>query len=161
MLRSLRLTLAAVALAALTLALAGCPQVESAPCFPSSSASPLDESEGGFSRKTLGWELDKMGALVDVPDSDEPPSETFLHAQRDMRTEFWSDAAKEFLTIVRGDTKDGKKLRLYAQYDFGLCLFRLRYFEEAKRVFHMIEADPKHPRQHEAAEWMQRKVCSG
>jgi hypothetical protein len=122
---------------------------------------PPDESEGGFSRKTLAWEIDKMAALVDVPDSDNPPSELFLRAQRDMRTEFYLEAAKELLSVVRGDTPDGKKLRLYAQYDFALCLFRLRYFEEARRVFRMMAADPKHPRQKEAADWADRRTCSG
>jgi hypothetical protein len=153
-------TLASIASGAATLALLpGCPAFNPAPCFPSSSASPPDESEGGFSRKTLTWEIDKMAALVDVPDSDQPPSEAFLRAQRDMRTEFWADAAREFLQIVRGDTQDGKRLRLFAQYDLALSLFRMRYFEEARRVFRMIAADPKHPRQAEAKDWAERKTC--
>ena len=131
------------------------------PCFPTSSATPVDEADGGFSRKTLAWEIDKMGALVDVPQSDEPPSEAFMRGQRDMRTEFWPDAAKELLSVVRGDTKDGKVIRLHAQYDFALCLFRLRYFEEAKRIFRMIAADSKHPMNSQATEWMERKICTG
>jgi hypothetical protein len=131
------------------------------PCYPASSATPVDEAEVGFSRKTLAWEIDKMAALVDVPDSDEAPSELFLRAQRDMRTEFWVDAAKEFLPVVRGDTKDGKVIRLHAQYDFALSLFRLRYFDEAKRIFRMIADDPKHPMTNQANEWMHRQVCTG
>jgi hypothetical protein len=109
----------------------------------------------------LQWEIDKMAALVDVPDSDAPPSELFLRAQRDMRTEFWPDAAKELLSVVRGDTKDGKKIRLFAQYDLAISLFRLRYFEEARHIFRMIADDSRHPRSHEAGTWMDRKVCSG
>ncbi len=140
--------------------LAGCAALNQSPCFPASSAAPPDESEGGFSRKTLAWEIDKMAALVDVPDSDAPPTELFLRAQRDMRTEFWADAAKECLSVVRGDTKDGKRLRQFAQYDFALSLFRMRYFEEARRVFQMIAADPKHPRHTEAKDWAERKTCS-
>ena len=141
--------------------LTGCPSYLSPPCFPASSATPIAESEGGFARQTLAWEIDKMAALVDVPESDEPPSDVFLRAQRDMRTEFWPDAAHGFLSVVRGDTKDGKVIRLHAQYDFALAIFRLRYFEEAKRVFRMIAKDPKHPMNTQAEEWMQRKVCSG
>jgi hypothetical protein len=148
-----------VAIVASGVALAGCPSYDPVPCFPVSSAAPLDESEGGFSRKTLGWEIDKMPALVDAPESDAPPSPVFLAAQRDMRTEFWPDAARGFLTVERGDTADGKKVRLYAQYDLGLSLFRLRYFEEAKRIFRLIAADAKHPRSREADEWIHRKVC--
>jgi hypothetical protein len=158
-----RLLLLVAPLAALTLpfALAGCPAAESPPCFPSSSATPVGEDEGGFSRKTLGWEIDKMPALVDAPKGGDEPSEVFLKAQRDMRTEFWPDAAKGFLTVVRGDTPDGKDIRLYAQYDLGLSLFRMRYFEEARRIFKLIAATPKHPRRGEAADWLQRKVCAG
>ena len=149
--------LAAFAASALT----GCPAYLIPPCFPASSAAPLSEAEGGFSARTLGWEIDKMAALVDVPESDDSPSAVFLGAQRDMRTEFWADAAKEFLAVVRGDTKDGKVIRLHAQYNFGLSLFRLRYFDEAKRIFRMIAADPKHPMNSQANEWMSRKVCTG
>ena len=109
----------------------------------------------------LTWEIDRMPALVDAPDSDAPPSEVFVHAQRDMRTEFWMDAAKGFLAVVRGDTKDGKKIRLHAQYDLGLSLFRLRYFDEAKRIWKLIADDSKHPLNSQAGEWMSRKVCSG
>ena len=145
----------------LSAAAVGCPAFDPAPCFPASSATPLDESEGGFSRKMLSWEIDKMAALVDAADSDAPPSELFVHAQRDMRTEFWADAASGFLAIVRGDTPDGKQLRLHAQYDLGLSLFRLRYFDEAKRIFRVIAADPRHPMNSEARDWMARKVCSG
>jgi hypothetical protein len=141
--------------------LAGCPAFELAPCFPGSSASPLGENEGGFSRTTLAWELDKMAALVDAPESDDPPSEVLMRAQRDMRTEFWIDAARGFLAVVRGDTRDGKKIRLQAQYDFAIALFRLRYFAEARRVFEMISADTKHPRNMEAAEWLRRRTCPG
>jgi hypothetical protein len=145
----------------LALFAAACPPAELNPCFPTSSATPVEESEGGFARQTLGWEIDKMPALVDVPESDAPPSETFLRAQRDMRTEFWADAAHGFLAVVRGDTRDGKKLRLFAQFDFALCLFRLRYFDEAKRVFQLIEDDKNHPRRNAANEWLQRQACSG
>jgi hypothetical protein len=102
-----------------------------------------------------------MAALVDVPESDEPPSAAFLSAQRDMRTEFWPDAAKGFLAVVRGDTNDGKQIRLHAQYDFALALFRLRYFDEAKRIFRMVAADAKHPMSSQATEWMNRKTCTG
>jgi len=140
--------------------LAGCPAFNPIPCFPTSSATPLPESEGGFSRTTLMWEIDKMAALVDVPESDAPPTDVFLRAQRDMRTEFWLDAAKGFLSVVRGDTSDGKKIRQHAQFDLAVSLFRLRYFDDAKRIFRMIAADSKHPRNREANEWMQRKVCS-
>ncbi len=145
----------------LGLALAGCPPNEGTPCFPASSAAPAEESEGGFSPRILAWEVDKMAALVDVPETDAPPSQAFLRGQRDMRTEFWSDAAKDFLTVVRGDTKDGKKTREFAEYDFAVCLFRLRHYEEARRVFRMIAADDKHPRRSEASGWMARPVCSG
>jgi hypothetical protein len=146
---------------ALTLTGTGCPPAETPPCFPASSATPVGEDEGGFSRKMLGWEIDKMPALIDAPKGDEAPSDAFLKAQRDMRTEFWPDAAKGFLAVVRGDTPDGKTIRLYAQYDLALSLFRMRYFEEAKRIFKLIVATPKHPRSGEAADWLQRKVCSG
>lgn len=141
--------------------LPGCPAYELAPCFPASSATPPDESEGGFSRKTLTWEIDKLPALVDAPEGDGTPSDAFLHAQRDMRTEFWMDAARGFLSVVRGDTKDGKKIRLHAEYDLGLSLFRLRYFDEAKRIFKLIAADSKHPMNSQASEWMSRKICAG
>ena len=145
-----------------SVALAGCPPAfELAPCFPSSSAAPLAENEGGFSRRTLAWEIDKMAALVDAPESDDPPSEVLLRAKRDMRTEFWMDAAREFLTVVRGDTRDGRKARERAQYDFAISLFRLRYFPEAKRIFEMIAADTKHPMTQEAAEWLRRRTCPG
>jgi hypothetical protein len=158
-----RLVPASVAVASIFVGLlaTGCPAYLVPPCFPASSATPVDESEGGFSRRTLAWEIDKMAALVDVPESDEPPSDVFLRAQRDMRTEFWPDAAHGFLSVVRGDTKDGKIIRLHAQYDFALSIFRLRYFDEAKRVFRMIANDPKHPMNSQAIDWMQRKVCSG
>lgn len=159
--RRLHVYFGPLAILGLAVALPACPAFDLTPCFPASSASPLDESDGGFSRQTLAWELDKMAALVDAPESDQPASATFLKAQRDMRTEFWVDAAKGFLAVVRGDTGDGKKIRLHAQYDFGLALFRLRYFEEAKRVFRMIAADPKHPMNSQAADWMSRKVCAG
>ncbi len=159
--RPLLLARAAAAVLGFSFVLTGCPPAEMAPCFPASSAAPADESEGGFSRKTLRWEIDKMAALVDVPDSDAPPSELFLRAQRDMRTEFYQDAAKEFLSVVRGDTTDGKKIRYYAQFDLALMLFRLRYFEESRRVFRMIAEDHKHPRSSEADGWMQKKTCPG
>ncbi len=149
-----------VSVLALLAAAPACAAFNSSPCFPGSSAVPPDESEGGFSRKTLGWEIDKMAALVDVPDGDAAPSETFLAAQRDMRTEFWPDAAKALLAVVSGETKDGKKLRQYAQFDFALAIYRMRYFDEARRIFTMIASDPKHPRVHEAKEWTERKTCA-
>jgi hypothetical protein len=149
------------ALALLGTASAACPPAEMAPCFPTTSAAPLDESEGGFSRKALEWEIDKMPALVDVPETDAPPSPVFLRAQRDMRTEFWADAAKGFLSVVRGDTHDGKKIRLYAEFNFAVSLFRLRYFDEARRVFRLIADDKHHPEQGEAEGWMSRRVCPG
>ncbi len=136
-----------------------CPAYDPIPCFPASSAAPLEESEGGFSRQALAWEIDKMPALVDAPESDAAPSAVFVRAQRDMRTEFWADAAREFLSVVRGDTPDGKRLRQYAQYDLAFCLFRLRYFEEAKRIFRFVAGDPKHPRSRDGEAWVQRKVC--
>jgi len=139
---------------------AGCPAYDSPPCFPVSSAAPSDESEGGFSRKTLAWEIDKMPALADAPVGEDAPSAVFVRAQRDMRTEFWPDAARGFLAVVRGDTPDGKKVRLHAQYDLGLALFRLRYFDEAKRIFKLIADDSKHPMRALAAEWMSRKLCA-
>jgi len=157
-----RTGLAVLALSvSLSLPSVACGPPELPACFPASSAVPADESEGGFSRTTLKWEIDKMAALVDVPDSDAPPSEVFLNAQRDMRTEFYQDAAKGFLHVVRGDTSDGKKIRYFAQYDLAMMLFRLRYFEEARRVFRMIAEDHKHPRTNEADAWMQRKTCTG
>jgi hypothetical protein len=140
---------------------AGCAPYLVPPCYPASSATPVPESEGGFAPKTLAWEIDKMAALVDVPESDDPPSAVFLGAQRDMRTEFWPDAAKGFLAVVRGDTNDGKVIRLHAQYDFAFALFRMRYFDDAKRIFRMIAADPKHPMNAQATEWMNRKICTG
>jgi hypothetical protein len=158
---SLRAPLLVIGSVASAVLATACPAYMTPPCFPAASATPVDIADGGFTRQTLAWEIDKMAALVDVPNSDLPPSETFMRAQRDMRTEFWPDAAREFLAVVRGDTKDGKTVRRVAQYDFALSLFRLRYFEEAKRVFGMIAADPKHPMNSQADDWMQRKVCSG
>jgi outer membrane protein assembly factor BamD (BamD/ComL family) len=102
-----------------------------------------------------------MAALVDAPESDDPPSEVYARAQRDMRTEFWTDAARGFLTVVRGDTPDGKKVRLQAQYFFAVTLYRLRYYTEARRIFSLVAADGKHPLNREAGDWMQRRVCSG
>jgi len=159
-LRPLRLVITLASLLLCSLA-AGCPSYLIPPCYPASSAMPVAESEGGFSTKTLAWEIDKMASLVDVAESDNPPSATFLSAQRDMRTEFWPDAAKGFLAVVRGDTGDGKQIRLHAQYDFALALFRMRYFDEAKKIFRMIATDPKHPMSAQATEWMNRKTCSG
>ena len=156
-----RSSLTVLSAGAVVAVLAGCPTYDPAPCFPASSAAPADESEGGFSRRLLGWEIDKMAALTGVPDSDLPPSPQFLHAQRDMRTEFWLDAAKGLLSVARGDTPDGKKVRQFAQYDLALSLYRLRYFEETKRLFHQIAEDPKHARRHEAEAWLDRKNCPG
>jgi hypothetical protein len=141
--------------------LAGCPPDDAVACFPAASATPPDESEGGFSATTLRWEIDKMAALVGVPESNTPPSEVFLRAQRDMHTEFWTDAAKNLLSVIRGDTPDGKTVRLVAQYDFAIALYRLRYFEEAKHVFQMITDNHDHPRRSDAQAWVDRKVCPG
>jgi hypothetical protein len=146
-----------------TLSLTGCPY-EPAPCFPTAAASLPDESEpAALERRSLGWEVDKLPALPDVPlnDPHAPPSEVFVHAERDMKTEFWLEAAKELITVVRGDTSDGRRIRQVAEFDLAIALFRLRYYGEARHVFRLVAADPKHPMQNDAAEWMKRQACSG
>ena len=149
-------------LAALAALLPGCPPAyEQAPCFPAQSSSVTDDAEGGFDRRVLGWEIDKLPALPDAPEMDVPPSPLLLRAQRDMKTEFWLDAAKGLMSVVRGDTRDGRKAREVAEFDLGIALFRLRYYGEAKRIFMLVAADKAHPMQRQADEWMTRQACGG
>jgi hypothetical protein len=148
-------------LAVVCVSLSACPPPEAAPCFPTATAVPTSASEGGFDRTTLAWEIDKLPALVDAPPTDPPPSPVFIDAQRDMRTEFWPEAAKALLAVVRGDTNDGKLVRQHAEYDLAIALFRLRYFEEAKRIFKLIADEKHHPRRSDAQGWLDRRTCDG
>jgi hypothetical protein len=154
-----------VALACLVpLALGGCPAVEAIPCFPAESSSVSDQGSadgGALLHPTLDWELDKLPSLADVPEGDPhaPPSEAFIRAQRDMKTEFWADAAKDLVAIVRGDTKDGRKLREIAEFDLAIALYRLKYYGEARKVFAFIASDHAHPMRQEAIDWLSRKIC--
>ena len=146
--------------------LTACPPAEMTPCFPPASSSVTDEgaaTPGRLERPALDWEIDKLPALTDAPEGDphQLASDTFVKAQRDMKTEFWLEAARDLLTVVRGDTKDGRKVRQLAEFDLAIALFRLRYYGEARQIFGFVAGDAKHPMQRDAVEWMNRRICGG
>jgi hypothetical protein len=146
------------------LSLMACPVAEPIPCFPAESSSVSDQGSpdgGALIHPVLDWELDKLPALADAPEGDPhgAPSELFVRAQRDMKTEFWAEAAKDLVAIVRGDTKDGRRYREVAEFDLAIVLYRLKYYGEARKVFGFIASDHAHPMRQDAIDWLSRKIC--
>jgi hypothetical protein len=160
----MRLSFVSVSAVLTVSTLTACPAYDPVPCFPTASSSVPDESDpAALQRQALVWEIDKLPALPDVPigDPHASPSAVFVRAERDMKTEFWLDASKGLIAVVRGDTSDGRRVRQMAEFDLGISLFRLRYYDEARRVFSLVAADSKHPMQSDADDWVKRKACSG
>ena len=146
--------LLALALAALS----GCPAPnDNQPCFPSVAS----EDVPWLSHRDLGWEIDEMGVLAQAPKTTDPPSDTFTRAERDLHTEFYIEAGKGLLAVVHGDTQDGRGIRQTAQFHLAIALFRLKYYKEARRIFHLIAKTPGHPMKGEAEDWESRKMCGG
>ncbi len=143
----------AAALAALE---AGCPaQNDNQPCFPSGAS----EDVPWISSRDLGWEIDEMAVIPTAPKTTDPPSDLFARAERDLRTEFYLEAAKGLLAVARGDTHDGRGIRQTAQYHLAIAIYRLKYYAEARRIFHLVATTPGHPMREQAREWEQRRPC--
>jgi len=139
---------------AFALGLCGCGG-SNRPCF--GTYSPDEPS--WLPHQTLEWEIDAMAAIPGAPKTGKPPSDEFVRAQRDLKTEFWIDAAKGLLAVERGDTGDDRGVRQVAQYQLGVALYRLHYYAEAKRIFRMVADMEDHPMHREAYDWMQRPSC--
>ncbi len=139
----------------LALAAAACRPNENQPCFPAHSPDDVP----WLSHQQLGWEIDEMAAIPNLPDADAPVSEVFDRAQRDLKTEFWLDAAKGLLAVQRGDTHDSRKTRQVAQYQLAVAIYRLHYYVEAMRVFRIVASIKGHPMREEAYQWTQRPSC--
>jgi hypothetical protein len=150
---------ACAALALLSLgALEACPAPrDNQPCFPTTAS----EDVPWLSHRDLGWEIDEMAVLPSAPKTTDPPSESFARAERDLRTEFYIDAAKGLLAVVHGDTHDGRGIRQTAQFHLAIALYRLHYYAEARRIFRLCATTPGHPMKEEASEWVNRRVCGG
>jgi hypothetical protein len=144
-----------VALAALAILGPACQPKGEEPCFP--AAQPQDPP--WLSHQTLTWDIDEMAEIAGVPDIEAPPSDAFVRAQRDLKTEFWLDAAKGFLPVALGDTHDGRNIRQIAQYQLAVALFRLGYYAEALRLFKDIAAARGNPLRDAAERWVQRAPC--
>jgi hypothetical protein len=134
-----------------------CPPKGEEPCFPSDTPQELP----WLSHQTLTWDIDTMAQIEWAPEATTPPSEVFLRAQRDMKTEFWLDAAKGWLPVALGETGDTRAVRQVAQYQLGVALFRLRYFAEALRLFKDVAAARSHPLRDAADRWVRRAACAG
>ncbi len=147
----------AVAAAALVAVVACGPAMEGQPCFPSGGP----EEVPWLSHRDLGWEIDGLASLDGAKRTGASPSEAFARAERDMRTEFWLDAAKGFLVVARGDTTDDRAVRQTAEYHLAVALFRLQYYGEARKLFAAIEATPNHPMKDQAHDWTKRRSCGG
>jgi hypothetical protein len=147
----------ATAITALLAALASvaCRPGSMEPCF--QTTAPADVP--WLTHQALEWEIDEMASLPSAPETGGTPSEGFVRAQRDVKTEFWLDAAKELLAVERGDTHDDRRVRQVAQYFLAVALYRLQYYLEARRVFRMVELTKDHPMQEEAYHWTHRKAC--
>jgi hypothetical protein len=138
--------------------LAGCaPQEDATPCFPTVAADDVP----WLSHRDLGWEIDAMGTIAEAPKTTDPPSDVFARAERDLKTEFYIDAAKGLLAVMRGDTHDGRGIRQIAQYHLAIVLYRMKYYAEARRVFHLVAKTPDHPMKGEAEDWEKRRACGG
>jgi hypothetical protein len=148
-------TMAAALVALAGLAAVACRPGPMEPCF--RTTSPADVP--WLTHQALEWEIDEMAALPSAPLTDAPPSEGFIRAQRDVKTEFWLDAAKELLAVERGDTHDDRRTRQVAQYLLAVALYRLQYYLEARRIFRKVELTKDHPMQEEAYHWTHRKAC--
>jgi hypothetical protein len=134
----------------------GRPQ-DNQPCFPSDVAPDLP----WLSHQSLEWEIDAMAAIAGAATTDAPPSDTFVRAERDLKTEFWLDAAKELLAVARGDTNDGREVRQIAEYRLAIALYRLKYYAEAKRLFVAVASTRDHPMREGAHQWTLRRTCGG
>lgn len=130
---------------------------EGAPCFPTDDPEDLP----WLTHEALGWEIDMMAEIPGVQRTGARPSEAFKRAQRDLKTEFWLDAANRLLTVARGDTRDDRAVRQVAEFQLAIALFRLNYYAEAKRLFQDVSETRGHPMQEEAYQWAHRKACSG
>jgi hypothetical protein len=146
------------ALAVSLCAVTGCPAPnDNQPCFPSVAS----EDVPWLSHRDLGWEIDEMGVLATAPKTTDPPSDAFVRAERDLRTEFYIEAAKGLLSVVRGETNDGRGIRQTAQFHLAVALFRLKYYKEARRIFHLCATTPGHPMKDDAHDWESRRLCGG
>ena len=143
---------------ALAIGVLGCGQMlDNKPCFPSETI----EDVPWLSHRDLGWEIDAMASIASAPKTEDAPSETFTRAERDLKTEFYVDAAKGLLAVARGDSHDGRRIRQTAEYHLAITIFRLKYYTEARRLFGIIAAQADHPYRDDAHEWGHRKVCGG
>jgi len=133
------------------------PPNDNQPCFP--SAGPEDVP--WIAHRDLGWEIDAMASLDSASDAPAPTSDVFARAERDLKTEFYLEAAKGLLSVVRGDTKDTRAIRQTAQFHLAIAVYRMKYYAEAHRLFHLIATTKGHPARGEAAEWDQRQTCAG
>jgi hypothetical protein len=98
-------------------------------------------------------------AVADAKLTGAPPSMRFATAERDLKVEFWADAAEGLLAVARGESNDDRPTRQTAQFHLAIALYRLKYFTEARSVLHAVVASPDHPALGSAEKWLHKRYC--